>query len=40
MIGENKFLTEARNEGLVVLGWRETVKVFERILGEGVVRDV
>lgn len=38
--GENKFLTKARKEGLDVLEWRETVKVFERVLGEGVVRGV
>lgn len=40
VVDENKFLTEARQEGLDVLGWRETVKVFERVLGEGVVRGV
>ena len=38
--GENKFLTKARKEGLDVLGWRETLKVFGRVLGEGVVRGV
>lgn len=38
--GANAFLTKARKEGLDVLGWRETVKVFERILGEGVARGV
>ena len=38
--GKNKFLIKARKEGLDVLGWRETVKVFERVMGEGVVRGV
>ena len=32
---DKKVLVDARKEGLDVAGWRETVKVFERVLGEG-----
>lgn len=33
---DKKVLSNARREGLDVLGWRETIKVFERVLGERV----
>lgn len=36
--GDRKVLEEMRKQGLDGLGWRETVKVFERVLGEGAVR--
>lgn len=37
-LGERKTLQELRVQGLDTLGWRETRKVFERVLGEGALR--
>lgn len=34
---ERKALVDLRREGLDVAGWRETVKVFDRVLGEGAI---